>query len=219
MAKKSLKKGIFITFEGVEGCGKSTHAKLIYKYLARNMKFPCEYGLEPGGTKIGKTIRKILLNPKIDSLSSITELFLFEASRSHLVSKVIRPALKKKKIFICDRFYDATMAYQGYGGGLDKVLINSLNHIATGGLRPDLTIILDINSEKGLHRATLGRRKDRMEKKKLSYHMRVREGYREIARKSHGRVKLIPTKNSILETHELIKEEVINVIRKYKAAE
>ena len=218
MAKKGLKRGVFITFEGVEGCGKSTHAKLLYGYLERNMKLPCLYTVEPAGTKTGDKIRRILLNPKNTSLSSITELFLFEASRSQLVKEVIRPALKKKSIVICDRFYDATTAYQGCAGALGVSLTKRISHLATGGLKPDLTIILDIDTRKGLRRAARRRGKDRMEKKDLSYHNRVRRGYIEIAKREPRRVKLIQTKKAISETQELIRREVLNVVQRYKTA-
>ena len=216
MEKKSLRRGLFITVEGVEGCGKSTHSRLIYRYL-KGLGLPCVYTKEPGGTRIGNKIRKILLSPRNAGMDDIAELFLFEANRSQVVSEVIRPALKRKTIVICDRFYDATMAYQGYGDRLDKAIIKRMNGLATGGTRPDLTIILDINVEKGLQRARLKRR-DRMEEKGLSYHNRVRKGYVDIARKEPRRVKLIPTKKRIEDTQELIRRKVLNVTGKYKIA-
>jgi len=218
MPEKGLKKGIFITFEGVEGCGKSTHARLVYNYLTRNIKLPCVYTAEPGGTKIGDKIRRILLNPDNTSLSSITELFLFEASRSQLVKEIIRPALKKKSIVICDRFYDATAAYQGRAGSLGVDLTEKMNHLATGGLKPDLTIILDIDVKEGLRRATRHRGKDRMERKNISYHNRVRKGYIEIAKDQPRRVRLIKTRRTVSETQIPIKQEVLNVIQGYKTA-
>lgn len=214
MAKKSLRRGIFITFEGVEGCGKSTHSRLIYGYLKRK-GYPCLYTKEPGGTKVGDRIRKILLDPENRSLDNITELFLFEANRSQLVNEMIRPALKRKMIVISDRFFDATMAYQGYGSRLNKKTIGRMNDLATGGVRPDLTIILDIETKKGLYRAARRRRRDRMEKKSLSYHNRVRRGYIDIAKKEPRRVKLIATRKRIEQTQELIKSEVLNVIQRY----
>ncbi len=217
MEKKRLRRGVFITFEGVEGCGKSTHSRLIYKYL-KDMGYPCIYTKEPGGTKIGGMIRRILLSPKNTSLNDIAELFLFEANRSQIVSEVIRPALKQKEIVICDRFSDATVAYQGYGSGLNKKIIREMNNLATGGLKPNLTIILDIDAKKGLRRTTRGRRKDRMEKKPLSFHNRVREGHVAISKKYPDRIRLIATREKVEQTQGLIRREVINVIRRYKAA-
>jgi len=217
MAKKSLRRGIFITFEGVEGCGKSTHSWSIYRYLKKK-GYPCVLTKEPGGTKIGNVIRKTLLNPKNASLNNITELFLFEANRSQLVDETIKPALKQKKIVICDRFFDATVAYQGYAGGLKKASIRMMNNLATGGIKPHLTIILDIEAKKGLRRTTRYRRKDRIERKPLSYHNRVRKGYISIAKSQPRRVKLITTREKIGKTQELIKKEVLRVVARYKAA-
>ncbi len=218
MAKGRLKRGVFITFEGVEGCGKSTHSRRVYRYIRDSLKLACLYTKEPGGTKAGEEIRRLLLHTDNTRLGDLAELFLFEASRTQLVDEVIKPALGRKKIVICDRFYDATMAYQGYGGNINRRLIARLNHIATEGLKPDLTIILDIDTKKGLHRATHRYGRDRMEKKRLSYHARVRKGYVNIARKNMWRVKLIPTKDSISETQGLIRREVLNVISRYKTS-
>ncbi len=217
MAKKSLRCGIFITFEGVEGCGKSTHARLVHRALKR-LGYPSMYTKEPGGTKIGDKIRRILLDTKNTSLAVITELFLFEASRSEVVDKVITPALRRKMVVICDRFFDATMAYQGYGSGLNKNNIKSMTNFATKNLKPDLTIILDISIKKGLYRAGFKNGKDRMEKRPVSYHKRVRKGYRDIAKREPGRVRLISTMKDVDDTHTAVMREVLNVIRRYKAA-
>jgi dTMP kinase len=217
MAKKSLKKGIFITFEGVEGSGKSTHARLIYRYL-KEAGYDTIFTREPGGTRVGERIRRILLNPDNASLCDMTELFLFEASRSQIVAEVIRPALRKRRIVVCDRFFDATTVYQGCANVMDKKEVMRLNGLATGGLKPDLTIVLDIDIRKGLRRATRRRKKHRMEKKSLIYHRRVREGYRDIARREPRRVKLMPTQKDISDTQGLIRREVNIVVQRYKAA-
>jgi len=214
MAKKSLRRGIFITFEGVEGCGKSTHSRRIYRHL-KDIGYATIYTKEPGGTKVGNKIRQILLNPKNRGVNDITELFLFEANRSQVISDVIRPALREKKIVICDRFYDATMAYQGYGAGLDKNIVRKMNRLATGGLKPNLTIILDIDVKKGLYRATRKGR-DRMERKGVSFHNRVRRGYGAIAKSDPRRVRLIATRETISQTGDLIRKEVLDVIGRYK---
>src|SRR3989338_5624367 len=149
MAKKSLRKGVFVTFEGPEGCGKSTQSKLLYDYL-RMHSYDCVYTREPGGTSLGDHIRHILLHASGIKITDLAELFLFEASRTQIVNEIIRPNLEKKRIIICDRFGDATVAYQGYGGGLHIKLIKRLNNLAAGGLRPDITILLDVDSAIGL---------------------------------------------------------------------
>ena len=217
MAKNRLKKGIFITFEGVEGCGKSTQARLLFKHL-KKADYDCVITREPGGTKIGEMIRRILLNPKNASLNDTTELFLFEANRAQVVGEIIKPALKGGKIVICDRFFDATMAYQGYANRFDRGMIRQMNEFATGGLRPHLTIILDISTREGLRRATRLRGKDRMEEKSISFHKRVRAGYIDISRKEPRRVKLIQTKSKVEMTQQLIKREVLRVIERYKVS-
>ncbi len=172
MTARKLRKGIFITFEGPEGCGKSTQSRLLYDYL-RERSYDCVYTREPGGTLLGDHIRHILLHANEIDITDLAELFLFEANRSQVVKEVIRPNILKKRIVVCDRFGDATVAYQGYGGRLPIKVIKKLNYLATGGLKPDLTIILDVDTPTGLKRA---RRKgvDRMEKKTIAYHRRVR---------------------------------------------
>lgn len=215
MSKKNLKKGIFITFEGPEGCGKSTQSKLLYDYLKG--RYGCVYTREPGGTEVGERIRQILLHSNDINISDITEVFLFEANRAQLVEEVIRPALKKKKIIICDRFSDATLAYQGYGGMVPLKAVESMNRIATGALEPDLTILLDIDTAAGLKRA--GRKGiDRMEAKDIAYHRRVRAGYLKLAKKYPKRIKAIKVKDSIGSIQNYVKREVELVIRKFKRA-
>ena len=156
MAKKSIKKGIFITFEGPEGCGKSTQSRLLYEYLKR-MHYDCVYTREPGGTKLGELVRRVLLGSADVKIDDRTELFLFEAARSQIVRELIMPAINAGKVIICDRFSDATRSYQGYGGKVPLPTIELLDKIATGGLKPDLTILLDIDTATGLKRARSAR--------------------------------------------------------------
>ncbi len=210
MARKTLKKGLFITFEGVEGCGKSTHSRAVYNKLKRR-GFDCIYIREPGGTKIGEKIRRVLLDRKNKEMSDRTELFLFEANRVQITQEVIIPALKKKKIIICDRFFDSTTAYQGYAGGLNIGLIEKMNRFASGGITPDLTLVLDVKPKTGLLRATEKRKRDRMESKALLYHNRVSAGYRKLA-KRHRRIKLIKVQKDKAKTQKLIWERIENVI-------
>jgi dTMP kinase len=205
LAKKNLlKKGLLITLEGPEGSGKSTHALLLFKYL-KQKGYDCVFTREPGGTALGREIRKILLKKKTIKLNEICELFLFEASRAEVMEEVISPSLKKRKLVICDRFYDATLAYQGFGAGLDVRLINSLNRYATGGIKPDLTILLDIETKKGLKRALKTRRPDRMESKTINFHKRVRRGYLRLARGEPARIKVVSSEGN--------RNEVQNSIR------
>lgn len=214
MAKENLRRGVFITFEGPEGCGKSTHSRLLYEDLTRR-GYKCILTREPGGTKVGEGIRKILLHSDGVAISDVTELFLFESARAQIVGQIIRPALSKKTVVICDRFSDATMAYQGYGGGIRAGAIRALDAVATGGLKPDVTFVLDIDTKTGLDRA---RRKgfDRMEKKQVSYHRRVRRGYLAIARREPSRVKVVSVRDRISDTQGIIRSMAISVIQRYK---
>lgn len=168
---------LFISFEGGEGCGKSTQAKRLFKRLS-DLGFPSVLTHEPGGTFLGKEIRRWLKKGK--DVSPLTELLLFVASRAQLVSEVLRPALQKGNIIISDRYADSTIAYQGYGRGLDLSLVQTANAIATQGLLPDLVVLLDISAEMGLCRKS-SKRQDRFEREDLAFHQRVREGYLRMA--------------------------------------
>lgn len=216
MAKKSLKKGLFVTFEGPEGCGKSTQSKLLYDYLKKRA-YNCIYTREPGGTELGERIRGILLHSKDINISNLAELFLFEANRSQIVGDIIRPGLAKGRIVICDRFSDATFSYQGYGGGVPLKDIKALDDIATGRLKPDLTILLDIDTATGLKRAT-SKGVDRMETKDAAYHRRVRAGYLKLAKANPDRIKVIKVRDGIKRTQGLVMREVELVIQRYKRA-
>jgi len=214
MAQRSLKKGLFITFEGVEGCGKSTHSKLLFEYL-KKPGYRTVYTREPGGTKLGEALRRVLLDsPKIQ-ISDLAELFLFEACRAQIVKEIIRPALDRSSIVISDRFSDATFSYQGYGGRIDLKTIKTLDRVATTGIVPDLTMLLDIDTLEGLKRA---RKKgiDRMEKKDLSYHKRVRAGYLKLSKQHPGRIRRVEASGHIPEVQAKIRREVEIVLRKFE---
>ncbi len=177
---------MFITFEGIEGCGKSTQAKRLFDRLT-GLKIPVVSTLEPGGTLIGRSIRHILLDSRNQDLAHLAELFLYAADRAQHVEQVIRPALAGKNWVICDRFFDATTSYQGYGRGLDLSLIQELNQKATSGLRPDITLLVDCPVEVGLERA-LSRNKimqqewqARFEEEAVSFHAAIRKGYLALA--------------------------------------
>jgi len=166
--------GLFITFEGGEGCGKSTQSRLLLKKFERQ-KIPAVLTHEPGGTALGNELRKALKKKRGSSISPQAELFLVAASRAQLVAEVIHPALEAGKVVICDRFTYSTLVYQGYGRGLELSFVETVNNVATGNLKPDLTILLDISPDQGLARKRSLR--DRFELEDLSFHRRVREGY------------------------------------------
>lgn len=208
-------KGIFITLEGNEGCGKSTQIKLLTAYL-KNKGCKVLATREPGGTPLGDAIREALLNPRFDSMTPLTETLLYMASRSQLVQDVILPALKKKQVVLCDRWLDATVAYQGYAGDVDPALIHSLGKRATQHLRPQLSLYLDLPVAVGLKRAKRAFGPDRVEKKALAYHEKVRQGFLLIARKDPLRFRrlAIRPEESAAHVHERIKVEVDRVLHR-----
>ena len=196
--------------EGVEGSGKTTQAALLCDYL-RRQEIEVMETREPGGTVLGEKIREILLCPANSSLIPVAELLLFLSARAQQIAEVVVPALEKGKWVICDRYCDATLAYQGYGRGIELERIQELNHIVTGGLKPDMTILLDLHVDTGLERALAAKREfaesgngDRMEKENREFHSRVREGYLQLARQEPDRIKLICVTGSIEEVHRTV---------------
>lgn len=177
---------MFILFEGVEGSGKTTQARRLYRRLSGGGR---EVILvrEPGGTAAGNAIRRILKHGLEIELSPLTELLLFAAARAQLVAQVIRPALERGAIVIGDRYAESTLAYQGYGRGIDLAVIRTVNAVATGGLQADLIILLDLDPESGLRRKGSGTENDRFERENLDFHRRVRGGYLEMARAEPNR--------------------------------
>ncbi len=177
---------MFITFEGIEGCGKSTQARLLLQRLTR-LKVPSVLTMEPGGTEIGMGIRRILLDARNWDLPPLAELLLYEADRTIHVERLIRPALHAGKWVVCDRFFDATTAYQGYAREQDMNTVTMLNQMASRGILPDLTFLIDCPAEVGLLRALkrndscVEQGQDRFEKEKLDFHVSVRQGYLSIA--------------------------------------
>jgi len=202
---------LFITFEGVEGSGKTTQIQRLKKYLTQK-GIPCKITREPGGCPIGEKVRKILLNPDHREMVPLSELLLYEAARAQHVKEVIDPFLKKGGVVLCDRFSDATIAYQGYGRKMDLRWIERLNHFSSRGIKPDVTFLLDCPSDIGLKRAlkrnrTLKQEKEeRFEKEKIQFHQRVRKGYLALAKKEPRRVKVIDTRQG--------EDKVFNKIRK-----
>ncbi len=166
---------LFITFEGGEGSGKSNQARALCHRLLK-LAIPALLIREPGGTPLGNKLGHWLKWTDDKGITPLTELLLFNASRSQLVTEVIRPNLKKGLVVICDRYSDSTVAYQGYGRGLDMGLVKTINDTATQGLEPDLTILLDVSVEAGLARKK-DKKHDRFEQEEIAFHQRVREGY------------------------------------------
>ncbi len=205
-----MAKGKFITFEGSECCGKSTQSKLLYEYLLEK-GHKVIFLREPGGTKISEDIRQILLDNKNKSLTSETELLLYMASRAQTVSEVITPALNDGQIVVCDRFLDSTIVYQGYGLGLDIKLIKSLGVFVTAGIKPDLTILLDLPLEDALN--GIRREKDRIENRPLEYHRKVKSGYLELASQDPERVKIVKLADDKKETQSKIRILVDNLLK------
>jgi len=201
---------LFVTFEGIEGSGKSTQMKLLKEYLEKRGHSVLSLR-EPGGTALGESVRSLLLTVSDEEISPPAELFLYEACRAQLVANVIRPALSEGVIVLCDRFTDSTVAYQGYGRGIDVRHIESMNETASGGLSPDITFFLDIEAEAGLERAWSrlnkskgeGAKEDRFEREELAFHERVRSGFLEIAG-SEQRVQLIDGRGEIHSIHKEI---------------
>lgn len=198
---------MFISFEGIDKGGKSTQISLLVNYLKKK-KYRVVPTCEPGGTRLGKEIERMLLESSVGQISDKAELFLYLADRSEHVRKVIKPALEKDKIVISDRFTDASLAYQGYGRGLDIHWIDELNKRATQDISPELTFLLDIDPELAKKRS---KEKDRIENEKIAFHRRVRQGYLEIARSQPNRVKTINGEESI----EEIQLAIIRILSEY----
>lgn len=202
-----MQKGLFITFEGADGCGKTTQLNLLYKYLT-NKGYDVLVTREPGAKGLGEKLRDILLNYDGD-VSDRCESFLFLADRAQHIDTIVKPALSKGMIVLCDRHTDSTVAYQGYGRGLDIERINMLNSIATDGLKPDLTFIFDVDVETSMKR--VGNEKDRMENSGQEFFNRVRNGYLQIATEQPERVKVIDSTLSV----EMVFESVLSIFKSY----
>ena len=207
--------GKFITFEGLDGCGKSTQLEREASRL-RQAGCPVVTTQEPGGTATGRKIREIVLHAVSHPLSASTELALMFAARSQHIEEIILPALHAGKIVLCDRFTDSSVAYQGYGRGIAPDAIRTLEDLFCRGLRPDLTIILDIDPATGMTRARARNRaaqekETRFEEEGLEFFRRVRQGYEEIARQEPGRVRLIDGKGSADDVHHEVHEQVRKV--------
>jgi len=206
--------GLFITMEGPDGAGKTTQAKLLGQSLMEQGR-EVVFTREPGGTRISEVIRNVLLNPDLNEMTAQAEIFLYAAARAQHVQELIVPALKEDKVVICDRFIDSTLAYQGYGRGIDRDLIRAVNDIAIQGLKPDLTLIFDLEPEDGLQRIKEHRngQVDRLEGEDLSFHLRVRRGFLEIAREEPGRCRVVNAKETVEQVQRKVQELVKELLK------
>jgi len=199
--------GVFISFEGIEGTGKSTHVRLLADHL-RGLGHTVIQTAEPGGTPISLKIRELLLSLDSSGMDYMTELLLYNAARVQHIREVISPALRQGDIVITDRFSDSTLAYQGYGRGIDRQVIEALDAVATNSMRPDLTLLLDIDVETGLLRNKEINKNDRLEREDVAFHEKVKKGFHEIAKEEPERIRLIPCSDSIDAVHAKIKDVV-----------
>jgi len=206
---------MFITFEGIDGCGKSTQAELLTNYLEK-IGYNVVNIFDPGYTKIGNEIRDILLDLKSNKMHPHTELLLYSAARSQLVSEIITPALNENKIVISDRFFDSTTAYQGYGRDISLKLINELNLIGSHHLTPDITFIVNVDLKNANDRLGNKKNNDRMESENSKFKNKVLSGYIEIVKKYPERCFLIEGNKSVNEIHKQIKEITIKKINENK---
>lgn len=201
-------RGVFITFEGGEGCGKSTQQRLLARRLeaagltVRSLR-------EPGGTIVGEAVRTVLLDPEHTGLDATAEVLLYEAARAQLVAEVIEPALAAGEVVLCDRFFDSSTAYQGHARGLPLDQIKTLNRVATGGLVPDRTLLLDIDAALGVERATCEGGADRLECEDIAFHERVRHGFLTVAAENPERFRVIDAQGEV----EVVATRIADALR------
>jgi dTMP kinase len=201
---------MFIVFEGIEGCGKTTQVKLLGSFF-KSRKIPCTFTREPGGTPLGEEIRKVFLHSDNTDILPLTELLLITASRLQHIHQVIQPALNQNRIVVCDRFFDATVAYQGYGGGVPLTLIDKCHELFLSSVNPDLTILLDCPVKVGLERSrsrnralAIERQEGRFEDKTLEFHEKVRKGYLDRAGREPARFRVIDSLQSVESIHKQV---------------
>jgi len=203
---------MFITFEGPDGSGKTTQARMLVEYLqARGL--PVIYTREPGGTEISEQIREVILSTRNLAMQNETEVLLFSAARAQIVAELIRPALAAGKIVVCDRYADSTLAYQGYGLGLDLEALRAITKFATRGLVPDLTFYIDVPVQVGLERRHQGET-NRLDQKDVEYHARVRHGYLELAKAEPARFVVIDGRESIEEVQDKIRARMSEELKR-----
>lgn len=198
------RRGYLITFEGAEGSGKSTQIRFAVNLLRRK-GYPVVFFREPGGTKTSEAIRRVLLDKKLKAMRPETELLLYLAARAQLVREKIAPALKQGKVVVLDRYEDSTLAYQGYAGGIPLPVIQDLNRFVRGKYIPHLTFLLDVDAKEGLRR---GGRRDRIEKKPILFHQKVRKGFLALAQRERRRFVVLSTHQTIPQIQRTIREKL-----------
>ncbi len=204
---------MLITFEGIEGSGKSTQVALLYEHLV-DRGYPVVRTREPGGTSFGEALRKVLLQTDLEILP-LSELLVLMAMRAEHVEQVILPALQDRKIVLCDRFVDATHAYQGYGRNIDLGIIETLNRLVTKGVRPNLTILLDINAETGLKRKAEEKPMDRFEKEALSFHKMIRDAYLKLSKEDPKRFFVVDGNRDSSAVSDIIRQQVDTLFKNH----
>jgi len=200
-----MQNGIFITFEGTDGSGKTTQIKLVEKHIIEK-GYEVVLSREPGGTKVSELIRDLILDPSNTEIVPLTELILYAASRAQHVAQIIKPAVEAGKIVICDRFVDSSYAYQGCGRGVDLKIVADVNRVAIDGMSPDITFFLDIDPEISIKRRINSTGADRIEQEKMDFHRRVYDGYKKMALLFPDRIKTIDANKSIEEISSQINE-------------
>jgi dTMP kinase len=203
-------KGIFISLEGIEGTGKSTQARLLADHL-KEKGYRVIHTMEPGGTRISLKIRELLLSMESSEMDHVAELLLYNAARVQHIKEIIGPALERGDIVITDRFSDSTVAYQGYARGIDLQLIDALDIIATKKLRPDVTILFDIDVRTGLARNKDLGKNDRLELEDISFHEKVRKGFLQIAARETGRIKVVDCSESL----DGVRQKVFKIVSEF----
>ncbi len=202
-----MQTGLFITFEGTDGSGKTTQIKLLEAYM-KEKGYEVILSREPGGTRVSEIIRDIILNPENKEIVPLTEMILYAASRAQHVAEVIQPAVQSGKIVICDRFVDSSYAYQGAGREMDLKMIADVNRVAINGMVPDITFFLDIDPEVAIKRRINSTGADRIEQEKLDFHKRVYDGYKKLSILYPDRIKTIDAANSVDDISAQIKEYI-----------
>lgn len=210
--KNSGSKSLFITFEGGEGSGKSVQSRILYRRLNK-LAISTLLIHEPGSTPLGERLSRLVKSCRSGSITATTELLLFNAARAQLVSTILLPSLNRGSVVICDRYTDSTLAYQGYGRGLKQEIVRSANEIATGGLKPDLTILLDVPVREGLERKR-NNDNDRFQSEEVAFHERVRRGYLTLARKEPNRFFVINSTMSKQSISQIIWQRVNQLLFK-----
>ncbi len=207
-----MKKGIFITFEGIDCCGKTTQVKKAAQYLQKK-NIRCIITREPGGTPLAEKIREIILSPQNIEMRNSCELLLYLASRSQHVEEKIRPALLEGTVVLCDRFQEATFAYQGFGRGYSLNLLQQFNKFATGGLTPLITFVFDISVECAFERMhKMHKKADRVESDSVEFYRKIREGYLALASANPNRIKILQGEKTVDEVFDIIRNELDNLV-------